>query len=112
MPDWKALTLEIPRPNVGTFGALVPMPCRIRTFSISSSKEALMPMLRFFHARRMALGLTLLGSLALASGCADSNPVPTDSNAAPPEGAMTGDKMKAARLKEFGTPGDPKTTKK
>ena len=71
-----------------------------------------MHILRFFHARRMALGLTLLGSLALASGCGDSNPVPTDTSAGPPPGAMTGDKMKEARQKEFGTAGDPKTSKK
>jgi hypothetical protein len=60
----------------------------------------------------MALGLTLLGSLALASGCGDSNPVSSDSNAAPPEGAMTGDKMKEARLKGLGTVGDPASKKK
>ena len=71
-----------------------------------------MHILRFFHARRMALGLTLLGSLALASGCGDSNPVPADTNAPPPDGAMTADKMKEARLKGLGAVGDPKTSKK
>ena len=43
-----------------------------------------MHMLRFFHARRMALGLTLLGSLAVASGCSESNPVSSDPNTGPP----------------------------
>ena len=70
-----------------------------------------MHMLRSLHARRMALGLTLLGSLALASGCGDSNPVPSDSNAAPPEGAMTGDRMKKARMEGLGTAGDPPSQK-
>ena len=71
-----------------------------------------MHMLRFFHARRMALGLTLLGSLAVASGCSDSNPVSTDTNTGPPPGAMTGDKMKEARLKGLGAAGDPPSQKK
>jgi hypothetical protein len=71
-----------------------------------------MHILRFFHARRMALGLTLLGSLALASGCGDENPVPTSGTATPPPGAMTGDKMKEARLKGLGAAGDPNTAKK
>ena len=71
-----------------------------------------MHMLRFFHARRMALGLTLLGSLAVASGCSDSNPVSTDANTGPPQGAMTGDRMKEARLKGLGATGDPSTKKK
>ena len=66
-----------------------------------------MHMLRFFHARRMALGLTLLGSLAVASGCSESNPVSSDPNMGPPPGAMTGDRMKEARLKGLGTAGDP-----
>jgi len=70
-----------------------------------------MHMLRFSHARRMALGLTLLGSLALASGCGDENPVPSGDTATPPAGAMTGDKMKEARLKGLGTVGDPKSDK-
>ncbi len=71
-----------------------------------------MHMLRFFHARRMALGLTLLGSLAVASGCSDSNPVSTEPNTGPPPGAMTGDKMKEARLKGLGAAGDPPSQKK
>jgi hypothetical protein len=70
-----------------------------------------MHMLRFFHARRMALSLTLLGLLALASGCGDENPVSSSPTAAPPPGAMTGDKMKEARLKGLGTAGDPDSKK-
>jgi hypothetical protein len=34
-----------------------------------------MRVLRFLHARRVAFSLSLLGLLALASGCGDSNPV-------------------------------------
>jgi hypothetical protein len=59
----------------------------------------------------MALSLTLLGLLALASGCGDSNPVSSDPSAAPPEGAMTGDKMKKARMEGLGTTGDPQSKK-
>jgi hypothetical protein len=71
-----------------------------------------MHMLRFFHARRMALSLSLLGLMALASGCSESNPVASGDNSTPPPGAMTGDKMKEARLKGLGTAGDPNTAKK
>jgi hypothetical protein len=70
-----------------------------------------MHMLRFFHARRMALGLLLLGLLALASGCGDENPVSSSPNATPPDGAMTGDKMKKARMEGLGTTGDPQSKK-
>jgi hypothetical protein len=70
-----------------------------------------MHILRSFHAKRMALCLIMLGSLAVASGCGDENPVPSSGTAAPPPGALTGDKMKEARQKEFGTIGDPKSEK-
>jgi hypothetical protein len=68
-------------------------------------------MMRFFHARWLLLNLALIGSLSLASGCGDSNPVSTDSSGTPPPGARTGASEKEARLKALGNSGQAPTPK-
>jgi hypothetical protein len=70
-----------------------------------------MCILRSLHARRLFLCLGLLGALILSGGCSESNPVSESPSSAPPPGAMTGDKMKEARLKGLGTTGIPSSKK-
>lgn len=62
-------------------------------------------------AKRLALGLAVVGSMIVANGCGDSNPVDESPGAAPPPTALTADRMKEARQKAFGASGEPKVGK-
>jgi len=65
-------------------------------------------MTRLFMMLRMTLGLVLLGSLALASGCDSGSSTPVT---APPDAKAQGESMQNAMEKQFG-PGGPATGKK
>ena len=67
-----------------------------------------MRMLRFFHARRFAVCVSLLGTLLLVSGCGDSNPI---NSVAPEEGKAKGEAQQRAREQAYGKGGVPKTEK-
>jgi len=63
----------------------------------------------FFHAKRVAFGLSLIAALALAGGCDSGGGNVGESNVAPttPPPDKTGDAQKEARLKQFGKTGTP-----
>jgi len=58
--------------------------------------------LRFLHARRMAFSLSLLGLLALVSGCGDPNPV---ASVDPAEAQAKGELQRKAREAAYGAGG-------
>ncbi len=63
-----------------------------------------MRMLRFLHARRLALCLGMLGSLAFASGCGDQNPVTAVGTV---EAKARGEAQQKAREAAYGKGGVP-----
>jgi hypothetical protein len=67
-----------------------------------------MRIVRTLRVSRLLLCIALAGSLATASGCGDSNPVPTSGSDAPKDGEH-GKSEQDARLKAYGTAGTPKT---
>jgi len=67
-----------------------------------------MRMLRFLHARRVAVCLGLLGLLVLASGCGDqNNPATID----PEVGKAKGEALQKAREAAYGKGGIPPSNK-
>lgn len=66
-----------------------------------------MQMLCFLHARRMALSLALLGSLAVASGCDSSEPAPGKVSSE----AEAQNKSMMEAMKKYHAPGGPGNTR-
>jgi hypothetical protein len=64
-----------------------------------------MHIVRFLRARRLVLCVSLLGFLALASGCGDSDPA---TSVGPDEAKNRGEAQQKAREAQYGPGGVPK----